>query len=415
MVAAQASLWSKGRVDMRVLLTTWAWPSHLYALVPLAWALRTAGDDVVVASEPQLLAEITRTGLPGVAVGNDVDAVGMVRGYLLPSDRYPEPDGPPVAGAGNGNGTAPGGGKGPRAMRMFSAHAEAMVDDLVTLARQWRPDLVLFEPTALAGPVAAAAVGVPAVRVLYGTDLMQRARPLLADLLAPLAQRHGAGEFDPFGVATVDPTPATLQLPITVRRLPMRHTPFNGPGPHRMLPPRRDGRPRVCVTWGHTIAKCDPRRFLASAAVAALAGSGIDLVAAVSAEQRPLLGAVPDDVTVLVDTPLDPVLAGCDLVVSHGGAGTVLTALRHGLPMLLIPQLPDHLGHAGRVLATGAGELLTADDATPERIRAAVGRLLDGGKHRDIAESLRDEIANQPTPSTVADRLRELATACAGR
>ena len=70
---------------MRVLFTTWAWPSHLYALVQLAWACRSAGHEVLVASQPELLDEIIRTGLPGVAVGADVDAVELVRGYVLPS------------------------------------------------------------------------------------------------------------------------------------------------------------------------------------------------------------------------------------------------------------------------------------------------------------------------------------------
>ncbi|MGH3902014.1 MAG: nucleotide disphospho-sugar-binding domain-containing protein, partial [Pseudonocardiaceae bacterium] len=165
---------------MRVLFVTWAWPSHLYAMVPLAWACRAAGHEVLVASQPGLREGIRQTGLPGVSVGKDVDAVNMVRGYLLPSEV-------------NGNGTAGDGpsrtsaavptGKGPRALQMLLAHAESMVDDLVQHARGWKPDVVVFEPTALAGPLAAAAVGVPAVRQLYGVDLVYQARERLSQLL----------------------------------------------------------------------------------------------------------------------------------------------------------------------------------------------------------------------------------------
>jgi UDP:flavonoid glycosyltransferase YjiC (YdhE family) len=383
---------------MRMLFTTWAWPSHLYVLVPLAWACRAAGHEVLVASQPELLDEITRTGLPGTAVGADVDAVNLVRGYVLPSE----------AGQGDGLGQAPKVGKGPRAMQMFMAHAESMVDDLVDLAREWRPDVVVFEPTALAGPVAAAAAGVPAVRQLYGTDLMTRARPILPEALKPLAERHNTGEFDPFGTCTVDPTPTSFQLPTDYRRLPMRYVPFNGPGPRPApLPPAE--RPRVCVTWGHTIAKLDPRRFLVPQVIEAIHELDVEIVAAVSAGQRALLGDVPDGVRVVVDVPVQHLLPQCDLVVGHGGAGTVLTALHSGLPLLLVPQLPDHLGHSGRVLATGAGEVLARDEATPERLRAEVTRLLADGPEREAAAKLSQEMRQQPAPAEIVAELETIA------
>jgi len=383
---------------MRVLFTTWAWPSHLYVLVPLAWACRAAGHEVLVASQPELLDEITRTGLPGAAVGADVDAVDLVRGYVLPSE----------AGQGDGLGQAPKLGKGPRAMQMFMAHAESMVDGLVDLAREWQPDVVVFEPTALAGPVAAAAVGVPAVRQLYGTDLMLRARAMLPGALAELADRHHTGEFDPFGVCTVDPTPTTFQVPTDYRRLPMRYVPFNGPGPRPApLPPA--GRPRVCVTWGHTIAKLDPKRFLVPQVIDAVHELDVELLVAVSAGQRPLLGEVPDGVRVVQDVPVGHLLPDCDLVIGHGGAGTVLTALHHGLPLLVIPQLPDHLGHSGRLLATGAGEVLARDEVTPDRLRDEVVRLLADGPHREAAAKLSQEMRQQPAPSEIVADLESVA------
>jgi UDP:flavonoid glycosyltransferase YjiC (YdhE family) len=383
---------------MRMLFTTWAWPSHLYVLVPLAWACRAAGHEVLVVSQPEILGEISSTGLPGASVGADVDAVNLVRGYVLPSE----------AGQGDGLGQAPKLGKGPRAMQMFMAHAESMVDGLVDLAREWQPDVVVFEPTALAGPVAAAAVGVPSVRHLYGTDLMMRARAVLPDALAELRDRHGTGEFDPFGVSTIDPTPTSFQVPTDYRRLPMRYVPFNGPGA-RPEPLRRTDKPRVCVTWGHTIAKLDPKRFLVPQIIDAIHPLDIEVVVAVSAEQQALLTDVPDNVTVVVDNPVHHLLPQCDLVVGHGGAGTVLTALHHGLPLLLVPQLPDHLGHSGRVLASGAGEVLARDEVTPERLRDEVTRLLADGPEREAATKLSQEMRQQPPPSELVAELETIA------
>ncbi|MBO8198089.1 nucleotide disphospho-sugar-binding domain-containing protein [Streptomyces smyrnaeus] len=399
---------------MRVLFTTWAWPSHLYALVPLAWACRSAGHEVLVVSQPELLPLIERTGLPGAAVGKDVDGVGMVRGYVLPSQDDP-----------TGDQRAPRGGKGPRALRMFTAHADSMVDGVTRTAREWGADVVVSEPTALAGPLAAAAAGVPAVRLLYGADLMARARTLLPQALAPLAERVGVDPegYHPFGDFTIDPCPPGFQAPAPAEhpRVPMRYVPFNGPGtpPDPPLPPPREGHRRIVVTWGHTMARLDPALFLAGHAARALAAlPDTELVLAVTAAQRPLLGRVPDGdrVRVVVDAPLHTLLGGADLVVAHGGAGTVLTSLRAGLPMLLVPQLPDHAGHAARVLAAGAGEVLTRDEADAERLRQEAAGLLDrtqGAGRREAARTLRDGMLEQPAPAEVVGELEKRVVACA--
>lgn len=377
---------------MRVLFTTWAWRSHLYAMVPLAWACRAAGHEVLVASQPGLVGEIVRTGLPGTGVGQDIDALGMVRGYLSP-DTAAE-DGR-AAGAG-----------GPRALRMLTALAESMLGGLIGLARQWRPDVVVYETTTLAGPIAAAAVGVPAMRHLYGPDLLLRARSLLPEALAPLAGEHGVGEFDPFGRGTIDPTPDGLQLTADYPRLPMRYTPFNGPGalPNRL--PEPCGRPRICVTWGHTIASADPARFLLPSVIRAVCELDVEVVAAVSAAQVPLLGPLPPNVRVVVDAPLHDLLPACDMVIAHGGAGTTLTALHHGLPLLLVPQLPDHSGHASRVLASGAGEVLTVAQAVPARLREETERLLGDSPHRAAAARIRKEMRDGPPPAALVPELR---------
>src|SRR5438093_215538 len=49
---------------MRVLFTTWAWPSHYFPQVPLAWALRSAGHEVRMTSQPELLTTMLNSGLP---------------------------------------------------------------------------------------------------------------------------------------------------------------------------------------------------------------------------------------------------------------------------------------------------------------------------------------------------------------
>ncbi|MGR6920338.1 nucleotide disphospho-sugar-binding domain-containing protein [[Actinomadura] parvosata] len=388
---------------MRVVFTTWAWPSHLYALVPLARACRAAGHEVIFASEPGLTRDVLRADLPAAVVGTDVDTAGMVHEYLLP-----------MPGA---NGPAPRReGKGPRVLRMLMAHAESMAADLVRLIGEWRADLVVYDQVTLAGPIAAAVTGVPAVRQLYGVDLLQRARAVLPDAMAPLAERLGAGPVDPYGTVTVDPVPATMQLPPSPstgehRVLPVRYLPYNGPESRQWRPPEPRRRPRVCVSWGHTIAKVDPERFIADRLAAALAGTGVDVVLAVSAAQRDLLAAradLPDDVRVVVDVPIKDVLRDCDAFVGHGGAGGILTALAAGVPMLLVPQLPDHAGHTGRAVATGAATVLSLADLAPATVRDEVSRLLDDPEPRRAAGELAEGMRGQATPAEVAGALAEL-------
>jgi len=191
---------------------------------------------------------------------------------------------------------------------MLHAHADSMVDELISLAKDFRPDVVVYDPTALAGALAAAAIGVPAVRQLYGADLMLRARSVLPELLAPLAARNGVTEFDPYGTLTIDPTPPRLRLPTDRATAGMRYLPYNGSGAPRRL--GRPNRPRIVVTWGHTIAKIAPDRFLLPRAVRAAHRLGAEVVVAISAAQQQLLGDLPEDVRVFVDTPIAGLLDG---------------------------------------------------------------------------------------------------------
>lgn len=389
---------------MRVLFVSWAWPTHFYPMVPLAWALRAAGHEVRVAAPPGLAAHVTAAGLPYARVGHDLDAVARIRDYI--PGRNPGPAG-----------------RGPRAVTLFAELAEAMADDLVAFARAWRPDLVVHEPTAYAGPLAAAASGARAVRLPWGADLMHRQATQEAEehALAPLFARFGLcgpSSADVLGALTVDLCPPAMQVPEESRpgpldRLPMRYVPYNGAGRIPVpLPPAERRRPRVCVTWGTTVGRLDPSMMLAGEVVAALDALDVGIVVAVAAEQRPLLGELPARAKVLESVPLHCVLPHCDLVVAHGGAGTILTGLAAGLPQLVVPQLIDHGFNAQRFTATGAGLSLTRDEAHPEGLRAAVRALLDEPSYRKAAEEIRDDNARRPTPARVAEQLADFA-ACA--
>ncbi|HEX6870852.1 MAG TPA: nucleotide disphospho-sugar-binding domain-containing protein [Micromonosporaceae bacterium] len=383
---------------MRVLFVAWAWPSHVHALVPLAKACRAAGHEVRLVTQPAMVSTAAATGLPVAPVGADVDAVSAIRGYVSRAKAL----------AAAGAGAVPAG--PPRALALLTELADAMVDDLVTQVRQWPADLVVYEATTMAGPIAAAAAGVPAIRHLYGIDLLWPAREALAQALAPVAARYAVVDLDPIGLITIDPCPPGLQGPVGYQAQRMRHVPYLGgftARPDRQPPGRR---PRVCVTWGTTLDRLDPALFAPAAVVSALADAEVEVVVAIADYQRALLGAVPPGTVVHESAPLAAILPECDAVISHGGAATMLNALHHGLPMLLLPRLPDHAGHARRVQAAGAGVVLPAAEATAKDIRRHAEALVTQSRFRAAAEALQRQMQAAPSPATVAASLDALVT-----
>ncbi len=55
----------------------------------------------------------------------------------------------------------------------------------------------------------------------------------------------------------------------------------------------------------------------------------------------------------------DMVMEGCDLVICHGGNGTIYQALYHGKPVIGIPTVPDQHFNMRRVEALGIGRMLS--------------------------------------------------------
>ena len=59
-------------------------------------------------------------------------------------------------------------------------------------------------------------------------------------------------------------------------------------------------------------------------------------------------------------------------MISHGGAGTMLAALAHGLPLLTVPQGADQYLNADRCARRRVGRTLLTGHLTPESARREV-------------------------------------------
>lgn len=103
----------------------------------------------------------------------------------------------------------------------------------------------------------------------------------------------------------------------------------------------------------------------------------------------------------------------------HGGSGTTAAPLHYGVPQLVLPSFADNPMSAQRVVQRGVG--LSCDPATAdaETVESAVRRLLDEPSFHTAAAEVRAEMATQPSPSTIVDRvsteLRRTTTTMGGQ
>ena len=115
-----------------------------------------------------------------------------------------------------------------------------------------------------------------------------------------------------------------------------------------------------------------------------------------------------DNVTVVASAPHAAVLPRTDVVITHGGHGTVIKALAAGVPLVVLPMGRDQLDVAARVTAAGAGVRVRAK-ASPEKIAAAVRTVLDDPSYRRNAQRLAAAIAKETRDDRAVAELEELA------
>lgn len=87
------------------------------------------------------------------------------------------------------------------------------------------------------------------------------------------------------------------------------------------------------------------------------------------------LGEVPDNVEVHRSVPQLDVLSKASLFVTHGGMNSVMEALYHGVPMVVIPQMNEQRANALRVAELGMGTHLVREEVTAESLSAAVAEV----------------------------------------
>ncbi|MVO85782.1 activator-dependent family glycosyltransferase [Streptomyces sp. p1417] len=423
-----------------MLFVLYAEKTHLFIQVPLARAFAAAGHEVRVASQPELVPEITRAGLTAVPVGRD-HAMGRLL-TLRPEfrSRFGGSDLPPFD-------VADVAGESLSLSYLRSGYAdvvpwwfrlvnEPMVDDLVGLCRWWRPDLVVWEPGTFAGAVAARACGAAHGRLTWGVDFFGRVREQFVRLLAeegagtavaarpgddPLGEwleacagRFGVG-FDEeltTGQFTADLLPAPFRLDTSINYVPVRYGVYNGVSVVPRWLWEAPVRPRVGFTLGLSAME-----RLAGYAVSvveilrALAELDVEVVAAVAGADgiRGELGAVAGRVRVEEFVPLAALAPTCAVMVHHGGFGTIGTTSLHAVPQLAVAEQLDAIWLARGVSRYGAGVDLPVAEATGERVAREVLRMLTDASFTEGARRLRADLHAMPSPAEAVPHLIRLA------
>ena len=398
---------------MRILFTTRGSAGHVGPLAPFAHAAARAGHEVLVAGQPRYAANVERLGLPFAPLADPPEREwGPLMARL------------PTAGFDEANTLMLG---------EFFARIDtaAALPALRALVSRWRPDVLVRESWEYASTLVAELHGIPLVRVALGlVEVEEQTVRLAAPALQRMRTRLGL-RADPDGdrlrdspYLTVIPEaledPAVPEPVLTYR---FRH---EAPAVRPALPdwwPGNDD-PLVYMTFGSVTAAEHLPFFpaLYRAAIDALAPLPVRLLVTVG-EARDLgeLGPLPANVHVERWVSQDAVLPHAAAIVGHGGHGTTVGALRHGVPQVVLPLFStDQWANAAAIARAGAGiavgdrpsrllQVPSAGDLTG--IAYAVQIVLGDGPHRRAARRLADAVQALPPVDAAVDVLTSLRIA----
>lgn len=386
----------------RVLFSSSPGAGHVQPLLPLALALRARGHDVLFATASDGCGWAEAAGIDTVVVGIDSrsrmaeyerrwPAFAALRGEARVEKMFP---------------------------RLFGAiTAHAAFPGLCETAESWQPQVVVSEAGDFAGPVVAAALGVPQVTHGFGLVVPRERVELAAEFAAPLWQEVGL-EVPRFGGLYdhlyIDVYPPSMQpddlsyIPRIVRRRPSGVTEGGFPVEESVARTLGSGTPLVYVTFG-TLFNRNP--VFAGVVDAARTLAGYEFLVTVGPDGDPeQFGPLPAHVTVTRYVSQNAVFPRTAAVVSHAGSGTLLGALAAAIPQVCIPQAADQFRNAAACEAAGAGVTLASDGRSPVEIADAIRLVLDDQRYRRAASEVSREIAEMPPVEDVAAEIENLVS-----
>lgn len=379
---------------MRILFTFIGGLGHFHPLEPVARAAQAAGHEVAVACSGGLVARVEDAGL--TAFGTSVPRAREAGAASRDLTPLPQVDrrAAEVEFAEN------------FADKGALRHATAVQEHL----RAWQPDVVVRDEADLGSAVAAEVLGIPSATVLVlaaGTLV----RPdLVAPHLARLRADHGLSS-DPGlamlrGDLVLSPFPPSFRDPDSPVALPAATLHFR-PGA-RTEAGTASARRRVYVTLGTVFNSTSGDLF--ERLLAGLARLDADVVITIGHDLDPAdFGPQPAHLRIVRFVPQAEILRDTDLVVSHGGSGSLMATLAHGLPSVLLPLGADQPHNAGRAEQLGLALTLDAATASPSAIGETVQAALYDEPMRQRTRAMAEEFNALPGVDAALPLLADLA------
>lgn len=379
---------------MRVLFGFAGGRGHLDPLRALAGAAREAGHEVAFSGRPWMRPQVEALGYLFLGAGPD-EGLTPQRQPLRRRSLEEEERGFATGFAG----------------RIAAARAPGLLE----YVREWAPDVVVWEESDFAAPVVAERLGLPHAshRVIASGALATL--ELLVEPLDGLRRAHGLAPDPHLSMLdrylTLSPFPPVFFDPAR-QRPPTLHfyraTTAGAPPTERPeWLPEGDG-PLVYFTLG-TIFNVEAGDLYARV-LEGLSTLPMRTIVTVGRELDPVeLGPQPERIGVARFIPQAELLPLVDAVISHGGSGTVLGALAHGLPQITLAMGADQPHNARRIEELGLGLALDPHTVTAGELAAAVRRLLAAPNYRRAAARVGAEMATLPGPGLALSLVERLA------
>jgi len=292
------------------------------------------------------------------------------------------------------------------------------VEDLLEISiGQFRPDVIVREPTDLAPSIVSELVGAPSV--VFGVARLipvSSWRELGADRTITRLRREYRLTEDrelasfyrdlylsvlPEGLDVLAPLPASAVQPL-------RYVPWDGDTGEWPDEPATEAvcRPRVLVTLGTVYnTHTDLWRRL----IDALADEELDVICTLGESVDPsTVGRAPANIHFYSYLPHSRVLQMCDALLCHGGFNTVMGALVAAVPVVCAPIASDQEYNTGFCASRGYGVRLNVADATPQQIRTAVRQVIADPSFSKEVLKFQAQNRRRPGLGTAVSRIEAL-------
>ncbi len=303
--------------------------------------------------------------------------------------------------------------------------AHPMTRDLLVLAREWKADALVRNDYEFGACVAAEVLAIPLATVSI-CFLMAPAylASIVGDRLAYLRSAFGLspqpstrmlypGPYFSYAPASMEPR--LLPEMEGIQPADLAYAPAGS------LPPcleEKSSRPLIYISLG-TVFNLNPIAF--QAILEGLRDEPVDVLATVGRNQDPsAFGPQPANVFMERFVEQEMVFPRASLFITHSPFYTAMSALRFGVPLLMVPLAGDQPAQALRLARQGAGTILwhaglknrlhgsEARELTPSSVRNNVRSLL-AGSHRASVQRIREQIVEMPDAAHAATVIEALA------